>query len=375
MNILILFTQPWKTGGAETHVEALLKGLSQYNIFLAVNQGSNLDKLAYLKKTYTNVHITIIQARGFNLFKWHDSLQKLKDLIKRYDINIISAQQRTAGIWAWYLSRSTAIKYTVTMHDPWHRAKFKHLYPRIFPEIFTVSSNLANILYNEYGFKKDSVTIINNGIDFSLFKPLDKILARKRLSLSPDAKLIVHVSRLSSIKGAVSLALIDALTNLAQASIYYQLIIIGEGPLRERIEEKAHLFNSTYGNWITVKDFTPQIALWYNACDILIGEGRVAIEALACEKPVIAIRNNKSFLGLITKENIAYACAVNFDAQDQIANSANISREINNAFNLPADDSKNIALYLKNNLSIDKMTDAYLCIFKKLLHDKKNFIN
>lgn len=26
MNILILFTQPWKTGGAETHVEALLKG-------------------------------------------------------------------------------------------------------------------------------------------------------------------------------------------------------------------------------------------------------------------------------------------------------------------------------------------------------------
>ena len=25
MNILILFTQPWKTGGAETHVEAILK--------------------------------------------------------------------------------------------------------------------------------------------------------------------------------------------------------------------------------------------------------------------------------------------------------------------------------------------------------------
>ena len=36
MNILILFSQPWRVGGAETHVEALLKGLEEHKIFLAV---------------------------------------------------------------------------------------------------------------------------------------------------------------------------------------------------------------------------------------------------------------------------------------------------------------------------------------------------
>lgn len=35
MNILILFTQPWKTGGAETHVEALLKGLCTHKVFFS----------------------------------------------------------------------------------------------------------------------------------------------------------------------------------------------------------------------------------------------------------------------------------------------------------------------------------------------------
>ena len=54
MNILILFTQPWKTGGAETHVEALLKGLCTHKVFLAVNHGSDESKLAKLKEKYNN---------------------------------------------------------------------------------------------------------------------------------------------------------------------------------------------------------------------------------------------------------------------------------------------------------------------------------
>ena len=43
----------------------------------------------------------------------------------------------------------------------------------------------------------------------------------------------------------------------------------------------------------------------------------MAIETLACEKPVVAIRNDKYFIGLITKDNIEYACKVNFDGKDK----------------------------------------------------------
>ena len=71
-------------------------------------------------------------------------------------------------------------------------------------------------------------------------------------------------------------------------NIFYKLVIIGEGHLEKKIEDRADRFNQKYGNWIEVKNFVEDISLWYNATDILIGEGRVAIETLACEKPVVA---------------------------------------------------------------------------------------
>ena len=51
MNILILFSQPWRVGGAETHVEALIKGLEQEKVFLIVNVGSDEKKIDKLKDT------------------------------------------------------------------------------------------------------------------------------------------------------------------------------------------------------------------------------------------------------------------------------------------------------------------------------------
>lgn len=364
MNILILFTQPWKTGGAETHVEALLKGLCTHKVFLAVNHGSDEFKLAKLKEKY-NIEIIMIQARGANFLKWKKSFEMLKQIIRENNIEIISAQQRTAGIWAWLLSKDVNIKYTVTMHDPWHRAKFKKIYAKIFPQMIVVSENLAQVLYNEYGFTKDKVNLINNGVDFTFFKPMNKLIARRSLLLDNE-KMILHVSRMSSVKGAVSLVIIDALEALANANIFYKLVIIGEGPFRKKIEDRADRFNQKYGNWIEVKNFVEDISLWYNATDILIGEGRVAIETLACEKPVVAIRNDKYFIGLITKDNIEYACKVNFDGKDKKVNKVSMAEEISKAFKLSDVDSRDIALYVKQHLSIDKMVIKYIEIFNKL---------
>ena len=51
------------------------------------------------------------------------------------------------------------------------------------------------------------------------FKPMDKLIARRSLLLDNE-KMILHVSRMSSVKGAVSLVIIDALEALANANIF-----------------------------------------------------------------------------------------------------------------------------------------------------------
>lgn len=370
MNILILFSQPWRVGGAETHVEALIKGLSDHNIILAVNRGSNMEKLQKLRREFVNVEIIEVQARGINVFQWVKDLCKLSSIIKNNKIEIVSAQQRTAGLWAYYLNKFTGVPFVVTMHDPWHRAFIKNGYANMFSQMIVVSKNLTEILVNKFGFKNQQIHFINNGIDFTKFLPKDKKDARNKLELSQDSKIILHVSRLSSIKGAVSLILVDSMEHVLQLEKDVKLIIIGEGPLREELDEKAKIWNVKNKNLIEVKNFTDEISYWYSAADVIVGEGRVAIEAIACERPVVAIRNGEKFFGAVTIENIADALDVNFDGKQLLATPEELAMEIAKTFKIALAQRIEVAKYISTKLSIKEMSEKYYTVFKDVIASK-----
>ena len=360
MNILLLFSQPWRVGGAETHTEALIKGLAGDRIWLAVNEGSDEDRLLALQQKFPLLTILKIQARGINFFRWKTDLKRLERLLQRHQIEAIFAQQRTAGIWAWLLKRRTAVPFTVTMHDSWHRAKGKEFYPRIFPKMLAVSENLAMILRRDFGFLEEQIRVIDNGIDFSAFQPAPKAAARNALAINLPGQLLLHVSRFSRVKGAVALRLIEAMELVVEHMPQMHLVVIGEGPLQGEIIKKAEAFNARCGrDVIEVRGFTDAIVTWYQASDLLIGEGRVAIETLACERPVVAIRNEETFVGAIRRENIAYACDVNFDGRDYPATRENLAAEILHAAAITPAECQEIAHYIRNRLSLELMAKDY----------------
>lgn len=366
MNILILFSQPWRVGGAETHVEALIKGLSSHKITLAVNRGSDKDKLQKIRQEFSNVEIVEIQARGINLFQWIIDLYKLANIIQNNHIEIVSAQQRTAGIWAYFLYKCTGTPFVVTMHDPWHRAFLKMGYAKIFSKMIVVSKNLTDILVNKFGFEHNQINFINNGIDFTKFVPQDKKRVRNMLGLSQNSKIILHVSRLSNIKGAVAMVLLDSMEHVLQQDKEIKLIIIGEGPLREELDRKAKIWNEKYKNSIEVKDFTDDISYWYNAADVVVGEGRVAIEAIACERPIVAIRNGEQFFGAVTAENIAEAIEVNFDGKQLSVMPRVLAMEIEKAFQVAPKQRGEIAHFIRDLLSSGEMGEKYYTVFSSL---------
>lgn len=365
MKLLFLFSQPWKVGGAETHVETLLKELGANRLFLAVNEGSDPKKLEKLRQGARDLTILTIQSRGANLPRWNKDLQRLADLIRREGIDAISAQQRTAGIWAYFLRRATGVPFVVTMHDPWHRAMWKSIYKKIFPQMIVVSRNLEEKLIARFGFSRERIQVIHNGVHFSDFAPEPKEAAREKTGLG-GGEIILHVSRLSSVKGAVSLSLIDAMPRVWKTRPGARLVIVGEGPLRKAIEEKIRMLKPDCRGRVQIRGFVERIADWYNAADVIVGEGRVAIEALSCQKPVVAIRNAESFIGALDEQNIAYACDVNFDGRDQAATPEHIALEIETAFSLNCDESARVAGYIGERMSVKKMADEYLALFTRL---------
>lgn len=364
MNILILFSQPWKVGGAETHVEALIKGLQEHKIFLAINSGSHNDKLQAMKLKYPHVTIVEIQTRGINPFKWWRDLDKLTKLIRQQNIDIISAQQRTAGLWAYRMHRTTGVPFTVTMHDSWHRAQGKSLYARLFPRMIIVGQHLYKRLIYDFGFMPEQIACIHNGVDFSVFVPQDKQDARRQLGLSYDDVLLLHASRLSTIKGAVAMSLLHSINEILNRIPNIKLAIIGEGPLRPQLEEMVRKINNQYDREIVkVYNFTDKIITWYNAADVVIGEGRVAIEALACQKPVVAIRNGQYFLGTITTDNLAEAITVNFDGNNKAVTAQTLAHEIQTGMLMDTNQCKDIANSIVSQLSIEHMAREYLAVF------------
>lgn len=367
MNILLFFSQPWRVGGAETHVEALIKGLPQDRIILIVNRGSDEHKLANLQQNYPKLIIYRMQFRGINVFNWISDFIKIVSIIKEHHIDVISAQQRTAGIWSWLLHQISAAPFTVTMHDAWHRALFCKAYSWLFPTMIVVSNNLQRILTTKFGFLESQIHLINNGVDFSRFVSQNKTTCRAGLGLADQQKLIVHVSRLSSIKGAVALSLIDSMTEVIQTIANVRLVIIGEGPLRDAIEKKAVDFNAQYGDVIQLEKFTDAITEWYNSADVIVGEGRVAIEALACERPVVAIRNANTFLGAVTASNILEAMEANFDKAEKQVTPKALAAEIRTAFSLDKAECVQIAAAVRQKLGIDKMAVGYKMIFNSLI--------
>jgi glycosyltransferase involved in cell wall biosynthesis len=60
--------------------------------------------------------------------------------------------------------------------------------------VVTVSPLLRDALSERYGFDRDRIDVVPNGVDPSLFRPGDRATARKKLGLPPDRAIVVCVA-------------------------------------------------------------------------------------------------------------------------------------------------------------------------------------
>jgi glycosyltransferase involved in cell wall biosynthesis len=65
------------------------------------------------------------------------------------------------------------------------------------------------------------------------------------------------------------------------------------------------------GRRMVVTGHISQMRHFYNACDVVVGTGRVALESLACGVPTIAV-GSKRFMGLVTPSNLSRTLQYNF---------------------------------------------------------------
>jgi glycosyltransferase involved in cell wall biosynthesis len=146
------------------------------------------------------------------------------------------------------------------------------------------------------GADPDRVRVVYDGIDPELFHPGPRDAARARLAreIAVQGPVVLFIGNLLPVKGLE--VLIDAFGRLAGQGIDFTGLLIGQGPLRSRLEDQVARLGLR--DRVRLLGTRPHDRLpdWYRAADLFVLPSRsegvpvVLLEAIACRTPFVASR-------------------------------------------------------------------------------------
>lgn len=159
-------------------------------------------------------------------------------------------------------------------------------------KLVTLSFAFKRLLVESYGVSPWRVAVIPPGVDLRCFSPGDPAAARAVLGLPSAGPVVVTARRLVRRTG-VDL-LLDAWGSVSARRPDAYLLVVGDGPERQRLEAKAAALGLDGSvRFLGAVDEETLVAA-YRAADLAVvpsvaleGFGMVVLEALACGTPVV----------------------------------------------------------------------------------------
>ncbi|MFU7711277.1 polysaccharide deacetylase family protein [Aeromonas veronii] len=282
MNILMALSQLEVTG-AEVYATTVGNELTRrgHNVF-------------YVSDTLTKPTLGPVFKLRFNKRSilrrfWH--VFYLIYLIKKHHIQLVHAHSRASG-WSSYVAcKLTGTPMITTVHgrQPVHASR--KAFHALGLRAVAVCEDIAHQIVDNLGVDPAIVQVLRNGIETDKFQPVPV----------PDnpKPVIAIIGRLSGPKGELCYRLLDEVLDLDACKVR---IVSGT-----KVPERFARFEGR-AEFVGYVDDVPALLA---SCDLVIGAGRVAMEALLCGRPAFAIGEARA-IGLVTERNLDEALASNF---------------------------------------------------------------
>lgn len=308
---VLMLVNRLEIGGTETHVLSLAKQLRRagVDVIIGTAGGAMLD--AFLD---SGLEVVLLPFQTDNpvYAEYKALLEKTKELVQARSVNLIHAHSLAALKVAVQVADETLIPVVATIHGKFYTPRrLRGLLDRC-PKVIAVSMPVVTWLSKAVDYPLSQIALIPNGVDTEYFLPGSTHNEfRSRLEIPAGEKLIVLVSRLAWEKTRVVETAIQAVAKL-QSEFPVHLAVAGTGAHQPLVKAAAQIANDSAGREIIhivgpVLDPLP----YYQAADIVIGTARVALEALSCQKPLIA-GGNVSYVGYLHPGNLEKAWSVYF---------------------------------------------------------------
>lgn len=294
---ILLVTMGMDIGGAETHILELAKELKRRGneVFVASNGGKYVEQLE--ADNIEHIYAPLNNKKIKNMIT---SYKKLKRVIKEKNIELVHSHTRITSFICGLLKKKMKFPYVTTAHWTFKVTPLLKLMTNWGENVIAVSEDIKEYLMKNYAVKPENIFVTVNGIDTEKFsKDIDYNDIKKEFDLKEDSNRIVYISRLDESRALVAKQLVNIAEKLNEKIDNLEIIIVGGGDAFEEINQKANEINQKLGKkLIIMTGARTDINKFAASGKIFIGVSRAALEAMACEQPVI-IAGNEGYLRYI----------------------------------------------------------------------------
>ena len=231
MNILFLANH-LDVGGISSYLLTLASGLKQkgHQVYLASGGGELEDK--FIQAGITHFRCPLKTKNEISP-KIIFSFWKLRQVARKFNIDLIHSQSRTTQVLGDLLGRSLAKSHIFTCHGFFKPRLSRRIFGCWGQMVIAISQQVKEHLIIDFKLDENKISVIHNGIDtknFGDFSARDNM--RRKLGSSADF-LVGIIARLSSVKGHIYL--IQAMPEVIKNFPNTKLLIIGCGKTKDAL--------------------------------------------------------------------------------------------------------------------------------------------
>ena len=242
-----------------------------------------------------------------NPFSWGSARRQVKRILQQEGADIVHVRSRAPAWIALPAANSLGIATVSTVHSKFAPANiFKKIYNGKMlkaDRVIAISHFVENEIFTHYGKSgvAEKLSVIHRGVDLGMFDPKAvnqrRIIAEvDRLGLPDDKSIIMLPARATSWKGHE--ILIQALAQLSDKDAILMLLGIEDGPPAYAEKLRTMAVRYGLGGRVRIGAGSRDMPAALMLADVVAMPsikpepfGRVAIEALAMGRPVVAFRH------------------------------------------------------------------------------------
>jgi peptidoglycan/xylan/chitin deacetylase (PgdA/CDA1 family)/glycosyltransferase involved in cell wall biosynthesis len=236
----------------------------------------------------------------------------IRRLVQRENIDVVHCHSRAASWVSYFALRGLKIPLVSTVHGRQHLHTAKALVDVYGDKVIAICGNLREHLLTEINMSAARIVEIPNGVPFRINEKLSS--SNEELTTNNSSLRIAFIGRFNGGKGERAAALLEQVFPVLLREFASLRVALIGGEL-EALPAAGKMalaqLQAEFSARVEVVGFTSDVAGWLARTTLVIGAGRVAIEALGAGRSVLAL-GEASYAGLVAEASFAAAAASNF---------------------------------------------------------------